>query len=407
MDIEGTAQRRTQLGVAKKIKNGARKIVLEKAEEARIAAFSAFKSLGLDVPPFSRPLSTIAVGNATRKEATGSSGEESTSSFGGLEHTEQPDTKAGFLSKAHGKKLARTPFAGIGTSEKVNSAGAKQVEVVADKTPSLVEGLNTPSCKINSTSDHIANANPSLSCQLSSISQGRNACDDKIDYFRQQQQHDRVAPPAASKERALEKGPLNASNVPGGFDSFLNLWDNATEFYLDVHFNKRSEVNSAAPFEIHGMAICWENSPVYYLSVPKDLLLSNCRKTDTMLSNVSGDNENVLPPMDELDLAKSRWHRIGTIMGKKDVRKFTWNLKVQIQVLRYPAVSIHRFGSMNSVVKSMGLELIDNSYCILSPVHVQNVIDLSIAAWILWPDEERSSDPNLEKVIFSIMSRIL
>lgn len=53
---ENSAQRRIQLGVAKKIKNGARKIVLDKAEEARVAAFSAFKSLGLDIPEFSRPL---------------------------------------------------------------------------------------------------------------------------------------------------------------------------------------------------------------------------------------------------------------------------------------------------------------------------------------------------------------
>ncbi|CAN6918768.1 unnamed protein product, partial [Brassica oleracea] len=42
---EGTGQKRIQLGLAKKIKNGARKIVLEKAEEARAAAFSALSRL--------------------------------------------------------------------------------------------------------------------------------------------------------------------------------------------------------------------------------------------------------------------------------------------------------------------------------------------------------------------------
>ncbi|XP_065622903.1 helicase and polymerase-containing protein TEBICHI isoform X1 [Quercus suber] len=51
---EGSAQRRVQLGVAKKIKNGARKIVLDKAEEARVAAFSAFKSLGFNVQHISQ-----------------------------------------------------------------------------------------------------------------------------------------------------------------------------------------------------------------------------------------------------------------------------------------------------------------------------------------------------------------
>ncbi|WZZ24165.1 hypothetical protein YC2023_007566 [Brassica napus] len=43
--VQGTGQKRIQLGLAKKIKNGARKIVLEKAEEARAAAFSALSRL--------------------------------------------------------------------------------------------------------------------------------------------------------------------------------------------------------------------------------------------------------------------------------------------------------------------------------------------------------------------------
>ncbi|XP_071919297.1 helicase and polymerase-containing protein TEBICHI isoform X1 [Coffea arabica] len=388
---QGTAQWRIQLGVAKKIKNGARRIVLEKAEEARIAAFSAFKSLGLEVPPLSRPLLSIAAGNAPQKEASSSSVEESTSSLGGLKHNEQTDNITGFVSKAHEQKLARTSFTGV------NSAGAKQGEVVADKTASVMEGPNAPYMH-NSTSDYVDNANTSLSCQLSSIRHGRSGYVDKIDNFGEQQQN-RGTPHTASKERVLDKGPINASNIPGGFDTFLNWWDNSQEFYLDVHFNRRSEVNSTVLFEIHGMAICWENSPVYYVSIPKDLLLFNSRKTDKMLSNISGDNGNAVPPMDQFDLAKSRWQRIGKIIGKKDVRKFTWNSKVQIQVLRYPAVSIHRLGNLNSAVKSVGLELIDDSYFVLSPLHVQNFIDLSIAAWILWPDEEKSSNPNLEKEI--------
>nr|POE48267.1 helicase and polymerase-containing protein tebichi [Quercus suber] len=58
---EGSAQRRVQLGVAKKIKNGARKIVLDKAEEARVAAFSAFKSLGFNYNDFYRSRVEILV----------------------------------------------------------------------------------------------------------------------------------------------------------------------------------------------------------------------------------------------------------------------------------------------------------------------------------------------------------
>ncbi|KAF5948402.1 hypothetical protein HYC85_014359 [Camellia sinensis] len=65
---QDSAQRRIQLGVAKKIKNGARKIVLDKAEEARVATFIAFKSLGLDVPQLPQPV-LKAAGDATQKEA--------------------------------------------------------------------------------------------------------------------------------------------------------------------------------------------------------------------------------------------------------------------------------------------------------------------------------------------------
>ncbi|KAF5955661.1 hypothetical protein HYC85_008517 [Camellia sinensis] len=65
---QDSAQRRIQLGVAKKIKNGARKIVLDKAEEARVAAFTAFKSLGLDVLQLPQPV-LKAAGDATQKEA--------------------------------------------------------------------------------------------------------------------------------------------------------------------------------------------------------------------------------------------------------------------------------------------------------------------------------------------------
>ncbi|GMP87676.1 hypothetical protein CsSME_00039950 [Camellia sinensis var. sinensis] len=47
---------------------GARKIVLDKAEEARVAAFTTFKSLGLDVPQLPQPI-LKAAGDATQKEA--------------------------------------------------------------------------------------------------------------------------------------------------------------------------------------------------------------------------------------------------------------------------------------------------------------------------------------------------
>ncbi|KAE9466874.1 hypothetical protein C3L33_01220, partial [Rhododendron williamsianum] len=83
----------------------------------------------------------------------------------------------------------------------------------------------------------------------------------------------------------------------------------------------------------------------------------------------------VLAPKHRFEFAMQRWNRIVMIMGRKDVKKFTWNLKVQIQVFKVPAVSIQRL------------------------VFVRDGLDMCIVAWILWPDKERSSNSNLEKEV--------
>ncbi|KAL0311996.1 UNVERIFIED_CONTAM: Helicase and polymerase-containing protein TEBICHI [Sesamum radiatum] len=181
-------------------------------------------------------------------------------------------------------------------------------------------------------------------------------------------------------------------SIPGGLESFLDLWDATKEFFFDIHFTKKSELNSIAPFEIHGIAICWENTPVYYLNIPKDIFRC-CSQGN---GHTTG-SKDVIPPKLQVEIAKKRWNRIGIIMGKKDVRKFTWNLKVQIQVLKSPAVAIHKFSNLHGGIKSLGLDLIDNSYFVFSPIHMRFAIDMSVVAWILAPDEERSSYPNLEK----------
>ncbi|KAF3965191.1 hypothetical protein CMV_010606 [Castanea mollissima] len=112
----------------------------------------------------------------------------------------------------------------------------------------------------------------------------------------------------------------------------------------------------------------------------------------------SGDKSNVSHPEYLLEIVRQRWNRIGEILGQRNARKFTWNLKVQIQALKNPAVSVQNFGS-DLAVKNMGVELIDNSFLMLSPVNVKDGIDVCIVAWILWPDEERNFNPNLEKVL--------
>lgn len=324
--------------MAKKIKNGARKIIFEKAEEARVTAFSAFKSLGVNVPQFSQPL--VAILNNHHDTI-----EEAKVVCSDKPDVQRLEESAKVLEK---DKLMKITDLAIGTS--------------------VIEGCSTPGDG-NTIIDGTQNADMPLSNQVCN-STGDTHFDDK--------------------EGACGKGPTNASTFSGGFDSFLDIWDNSKEFYFDIHFNKRTEVNSVVHFEIHGMAICWENSPVYYINFPKDLLRSN--KSEYENTSTSLDPER------RWKIANDRWNRIANIMGKRYVRKSTWNLKIQIQVFKNPAVSIQRFGEQSFYVKNMGVDLIASSYFSFPPINIQDGIDMCIVAWILWPDEERSSTPNLEKV---------
>ncbi|XP_022754544.1 helicase and polymerase-containing protein TEBICHI isoform X4 [Durio zibethinus] len=381
---ESLAQRRMQLGVAKKIKNGARKIVLDKAEEARAAAFSAFKSLGYSVPQFSRPL--ILNGSLGGQEAaTTSVGDDFPSIVVGVEH----------IRHALSKPLTETSK----NLEKVSSAneGIMLTKASADNLLASAEvksdtTLQSNLCMENPVTGDEVNAAVECcrSIKMATIS-------GYLDQGVQDRHNEDLC--VGNVESACGKGPLNAVNTPGGFDSFLELWETALEFCFDIHFNRRSEPNSVAPFEIHGIAICWENSPVYYVNLPKDLLWLDNGKNNFLSTCASSDKHNSLPPEHFLEMAKLRWKRIGDIMGKSGVRKVTWNLKVQIQVLKSPAISVQRFGGMFLEGKDMGLEIIDKSCLLLPQVLINDGIDMCIASWILWPDEERSSTPNLEKEV--------
>lgn len=333
---ENTAQKRIQLGVAKKIMNGARKIVLEKAEEARAAAFSAFKALGVEVPQFSLPKLPTVSANLTKKEEVTSSREDTTSSFVNMD---QKDIKS-------------------------------EIEGLKEEKPA----------EENSDDTTLSNSNANNSVAAVDGMKGKNF-DENIP----QKEHANENICVGNKERNSDKGPMSAVNTAGGFDLFLDMWDTTHEFFFDIHYNKRADFNTTAPFELHGIAVCWEDSPVYYISIPKDLFWSDSKKNKNPIGN-------------NLEMANQRWLRISLIMGKRQVRKFGWNLKIQNQVLKYPAVSIQRFGGLIHPVKTIGVELIENSFYMFSPVHLKNVIDLCVVTWILWPDEEKSSNPNLEKV---------
>lgn len=408
MAVEDSAQRRIHLGVAKKIKNGARKIVLDKAEEARIVAFSAFKSLGFSVPQFSRPLLSNTSGNLVGQDASTLSGDDTNIVLCVEQRDHAPSNLSIEGSKNSGKvnlgsggdKLLKTIDVGLVASAEVNSTSPMQCNDGAENPTVTIEKSSTLRTELDATSDCNKNADAIPSTQLEQNDDGTRMYDRNID-SRLWDKYTRENLWSDKKGSACENGPVNASNTSGGFDSFLDLWDTTQEFYFDIHYNKRLEVNSVTPFEILGIAICWENSPVYYVNLPKDLLWSDNQRNEYLPIGAAGEKNNIQPPENWLETVRQRWNRIGEIMGKRKVRKFTWNLKGQIQVFKSAVVSIRRFGSLNLPGKNLGPdspELINSSCFLLSPITIKEGIDMCIVAWILWPDEERSSNPNLEKV---------
>lgn len=390
---EGSAQRSLQFGVAKKIKNGARKIVLDKAEEARIAAFSAFKSLGYDVPQFAPPIST-AVCNSIRKEVGSSSGSDTADtshSFIDANHIDNSNVPA--LEKE--KDLIKSSDNGalVSVEGKSDSVMPHSLSTVPVVVPTINElSMTSGPAKIpdvTTLSVHLQKQNDKSIMHNGCHAQGTGEQDHRGNLA------------SGNMINSSRKGPINAVSSPGGLDSFLDLWDTVAEFYFDIHYIKRLELHSAAPFEVHGIAICWENSPMYYINLPRDILLSGNRKDDGFSLTACSSKQKVSSSNSKQDLmnAMHRWSRISKIIEKKEVRKFTWNLKVQIQVLKKPSVSVQRFGSLDTIDKNMHLEVVDNSYILLPPIHVKDAIDMCIVAWILWPDEESSSSPNLDKEV--------
>ncbi|XP_019052387.1 PREDICTED: helicase and polymerase-containing protein TEBICHI isoform X2 [Nelumbo nucifera] len=403
---QGSAQRRIQMGAAKKIKNGARKIVLDKAEEARAAAFSAFKSLGLDVPQFSRPFLVATSRGNVQEGGRTSSGDDTGNSIVGVQDiTTAPDAIGNQSSddiapKIAGQILGRTSHTSVHASvEEVNSVNAMQSASNDGNIGIKIEG-SSQSLGINVTANNNHTQNPGVpapaSAKLENAGYNDSTHSWHINHEQQEENRKRGSIGNTADANIYDKGPISASCIPGGFDCFLDLWYTIQEFFFDIHFSKRSDLNSIVPFEIHGMAICWTNSPVYYVNLSKDLPLIDM-PTLTRKNEVNSVNEtsNVI---NRWETAKHRWSRIARIMGRGNVRKISWNVKVQIQVLKNPGISIQRFG-LSSIQKDVDIEVIDNSYLLMPPIYLQDGIDMSIVSWMLWPDEERSSNPNLEKEV--------
>lgn len=246
--FEGSAQRSLQLGVAKKIKNGARKIVLDKAEEARIAAFSAFKSLGYDVPQLAPPIPTPAR-NSIRKEVGSSSGSDTADtshSFVDANHMDNSKIVALEKEKDLSKSSDNDARASVEEkSDRVMPCSLSTVPVVVPTTNELSMTLGASKIPdVTTLSGQLQKQNDKSSIHDGCHAHGTGEQDHKENLA------------SGNMNNSSRKGPINAVSSPGGLDSFLDLWDTVPAFYFDIHYIKRLELHSAAPFEVHGIAIC-------------------------------------------------------------------------------------------------------------------------------------------------------
>ncbi|MQL93723.1 hypothetical protein Taro_026365, partial [Colocasia esculenta] len=416
---EGTSMRYVQLGVAKKIKNGACKIVLDQAEEARAAAFSAFKSLGVDIPQLSRPLlpsnfkGSLQVVDMPSDDLGTSSGSDGVrekvvdmpsddlGTSSASDNIQDKVTQLGVSTGSENKNDHQNICPNM-TQEKVNEIGCSILSTAEEKS-SRITCNSVLSCSIKDPSPNCApavNLNPSKEDLETSFKDKGNA--GSIDGVPVNPVHVQFNRGGHTSGSISEKGPINVNAIPGGFDSFLDQWDAVTEFYFDVHFAKGSELNSLGPFEILGIAVCWQASPVYYINLSRDLISSGMLDLHNGLRGTSTyDNTKVRFPLGNLWKAASyRWERMSKIMGRSGVRKFTWNLKYQIQVLKTPGISAQRFGGLQLEFTGMNeIKLVGNSHILLPSIIVHDGMDLCLVAWILWPDEESRYSPNLEKVV--------
>ncbi|XP_024542477.1 helicase and polymerase-containing protein TEBICHI-like isoform X1 [Selaginella moellendorffii] len=267
---------------AKKIKNGARRIVLDRAEEARIAAFSAFQALGATIP---HSLSQSLYARVQRPEA----------------ETDE---------------MAISPRQGEGKAD-VHSTDKENRPV-----------------NMQENGNHGSNAFGG-----SLIKQDINA-----------QPVQQI-----QKCEVLDNGPVDFEKMePTAREAFFQAWQGSQDFFFDLHF----EDQRGAFSKIFGFAVCWQESPVYYVRVVEE-----------------------------------SWRRISSVFSRKGVHKFCWDLKGQMKALDTPAFSQERgeiqfFQQAGSKLNPLSPLLMEAPY-----------IDFRIAAWLLWPDEENNPSSTLEQLV--------
>ncbi|KAL3691255.1 hypothetical protein R1sor_004906 [Riccia sorocarpa] len=397
-------QQRVLRGIARKIKNGAQRIVIDRAEEARIAAFSAMRALGVDAPSLAVPVKMVN-NTDTNDEDDAFLLELPIPQPRPITEPVQENIKSHHAGTsaptlpAKGADPKPPPAAAAAAAEGLNKHDNKENEVKA--IIKSEDGSNNTKAVLSSTNVEPViqkfkeAGNPFSGADIFKVRSPSKAPDNASV---------RHGDAAGSK---VTSGPVDVEKLPGGFDSFLATWSGVDEFVFDLNYRNYSSDSVAEDYyEVEGLAVCWEGSPVYYIRLTNLRPLRNApQEKESSHTEGNGGDGNEAAELEKLtQLHRERWEKVFSVFSRSGVRKVSWNLKDQIRALANPVIpapsgkgdevkNAPTFGSKRSVsrVLKMAAVTLQEPY-----------LDVRVAAWLLWPDEESSHTLTLEQVSSSL-----
>eukprot|EP00850_Spirogloea_muscicola_P023061 SM000326S12429 [mRNA] locus=s326:82656:94371:+ [translate_table: standard] len=339
------AKRRNLISLAHKIKKGAMRLVLEKAEEARLSALLTFQTLGLPVPS--------ALSSPIR--------DSSLSALEGGHNPEGATTLLPLHKKAASSLLA--PEVKDKDADRNGSSGCCNAGETARQRLDTVQktarqhGSAEKLFGVEATHDVLGKGEHSAS------GAGLVLCH-------------------AEKE---DQGPVNIDKTPGGLHATIATLNGAKDVFFDLHISRKLP----RPV-LEGVAMCWEGSRVHYFKIARSKNIQVSSGTPGQAKSVqeSPGSHNVVAG------SLKRWQALRSIFERSCVRKIGWDLKEQVKVLRKPVVRLP-YGSWEQGphTASQGVKLSAGNDLLLElkAVHLNDpIVDLRIVMWILSPDRESS-----------------
>lgn len=441
------------MGVARKIKNGARHIALDRAEEARAAAFSAFQALGVQVPaslalPLPSPAAAAQSSEGTILEPLEGSdihGVARTSvapagmlkpespwlnAVSGLNHNVIQNDDPKFRQKelrSHEDSKEESVLEAVNTlqSKLETDSGSRPHKVLS--TSGLLREAYTEQAKpehvrnMEGANTEHSSLEENTSLHGSGLQPMRGDCaqPDQSNFKKNKEvvgafftgsliAREEIVVEEVLPARIVEpsRGPIDVDMLPGGFDEFFTQLQGVDEFAFDLYYKTQTLGNPTPLFEIEGVALCWKNSPVYYVNIA----IAPKSPDQGTLSKSSGDQGHGFLAADSVvagsredfwSVARARWRKVGELFSKENVTKVAWDVKGQLHALSNPGFYVPPTKQVKEIASGVvDVKEREDQLEALPPLKVQNpLVDVRVAAWLLWPDEESSHIISLEQVL--------